>query len=147
MLQLSVTKHAPEVQLKVSDLSVRPLWMNMKLKQLLIAMGFHQIGLLLNFNRTPENRYFYSCILWGVGVAQWLIVRALNSREKEKCPWFEPYCTADQRLCFCYTDSTIPLPLKFEISSFEPVPSVCTGGLCQTWSETQIIDFLMRLLK
>ena len=25
---------------------------------------------------------------------------------------------ADQRLCFRYTDSTIPLPSKFEISSF-----------------------------
>ena len=27
-------------------------------------------------------------------------------------------CTADQRLCFRYTDSTIPIPLKSEISSF-----------------------------
>ena len=25
---------------------------------------------------------------------------------------------ADQRLCFRYSDSTIPLPLRFEISSF-----------------------------
>ncbi|XP_053380746.1 tetratricopeptide repeat protein 28-like isoform X2 [Mercenaria mercenaria] len=53
---LSVTKHAPEIQLKVSDLSVRPLWVNMKLKKTLLAAGFHQIGMLLNFNRTPENR-------------------------------------------------------------------------------------------
>ena len=27
-------------------------------------------------------------------------------------------CTADQRLCFCYTDSTIPILLTSEISSF-----------------------------
>ena len=27
-------------------------------------------------------------------------------------------CEADQRLCFRYSDSTIPLLLKFEISSF-----------------------------
>ena len=27
-------------------------------------------------------------------------------------------CTADQHLCFCYTDSTIPLLLKSEISIF-----------------------------
>ncbi|XP_052220078.1 tetratricopeptide repeat protein 28-like [Dreissena polymorpha] len=53
---LSVTKHAPEIQLKVSDLSVRPLWTNLSLKNLLLAVGFHQIGMLLNFNRTPENR-------------------------------------------------------------------------------------------
>ena len=26
-------------------------------------------------------------------------------------------CEADQRLCFCYTDSTIPLLSKFKISS------------------------------
>ena len=28
------------------------------------------------------------------------------------------YCEADQRLCFHYSDSTIPLLLKSEISSF-----------------------------
>ena len=27
-------------------------------------------------------------------------------------------CTADQRLCFRFTDSTIPLPLKSKISTF-----------------------------
>ena len=27
-------------------------------------------------------------------------------------------CEGDQHLCFCYTDSTIPLLLKSEISSF-----------------------------
>ena len=27
-------------------------------------------------------------------------------------------CEADRRLCFCYTDSTLPLLHKFEISSF-----------------------------
>lgn len=55
---LSITKHAPEIQLKVSDLSVRPLWIDMNLKKLLLAAGFHQIGILLNFNRSPENRHF-----------------------------------------------------------------------------------------
>ena len=29
-------------------------------------------------------------------------------------------CTADQCLCFCYMDSTIPLLLKSEISSYKP---------------------------
>ena len=51
--QLALTKHASDVQLKVSDLSVRPLWQNFKIKKVLSATGCHQIGLLLNFNKTP----------------------------------------------------------------------------------------------
>ena len=40
---------------------------------------------------------------------------------------------ADQRLCFRYTDSTIPLLRKFEISSLQPSSVVVQLGLCQTW--------------
>ena len=36
-------------------------------------------------------------------------------------------CTADQRLCFRYTDSTIPLLLKYEKSSFYVAFCDCTG--------------------
>ena len=45
-------------------------------------------------------------------------------------------CEADQRLCFRYTDNTILLLLKSEISSFYPFPVASQDGLCQTWSET-----------
>ena len=38
-------------------------------------------------------------------------------------------CEADQRLCFRYTDSTIPLPLKSDISSFYP-SSVADRPFC-----------------
>ena len=45
-------------------------------------------------------------------------------------------CPADQRLCFCYTDSTSsPLP-KSEISSLWPSSVAVQPGLCQAWSET-----------
>lgn len=54
--QLALTKHASDVQLKVTDLSVRPLWQNGKIKNVLTATGFHQIGLLLNFNKTPSQK-------------------------------------------------------------------------------------------
>ena len=37
---------------------------------------------------------------------------------------------ADQRLCFRYTDSTIPLLLKSEISSFESASVTVQPGLC-----------------
>ena len=43
---------------------------------------------------------------------------------------------ADQRLCFRYIDSTIPLLPKYEISSFQPSCLVVQPGLCRTWSET-----------
>ena len=49
---------------------------------------------------------------------------------------------ADQRLCFPYTDSTIPLVLKSEISSLYPSSVVVQPGLCRTWSETPKTGFL-----
>ena len=43
---------------------------------------------------------------------------------------------ADQRLYFRYTDSTIHLLPKYEISSLQPSSVVVQPGLCRTWSET-----------
>ena len=51
-------------------------------------------------------------------------------------------CTAYQRLCFRYTDSTIPLLPKSEISSIYTYSVVVQPGLCQTWSETPKTGFL-----
>ena len=51
-------------------------------------------------------------------------------------------CEADQRLCFRYTDSTIPLLPKSEISSFKPSSVAAQAGLCRTWSETPKSGFL-----
>ena len=54
---------------------------------------------------------------------------------------------ADQRLCFRYTDSTFP-PLLIPKFSSSWVSSVTVqAGLCWTWSETQIVGFLMHRLK
>ena len=49
---------------------------------------------------------------------------------------------ADQRLCFRYTDSTIPLLSKSEISSLLPSSVAVQPGLCRTWSETPKTGFL-----
>ena len=46
-------------------------------------------------------------------------------------------CTADQHLCFRYTDSTIPLLIKAEISSFYD----CISILYQTWLEHSLLVF------
>ena len=51
-------------------------------------------------------------------------------------------CTADQRLCFRYMDSTIPLLPKSKISSILPYSLTVQAGLCQTWSETLKTGFL-----
>ena len=49
---------------------------------------------------------------------------------------------ADQRLCFRYIDSTIPLLPKSEISSLQPSSVAVQPGLCRTWLETPKIGFL-----
>ena len=54
---------------------------------------------------------------------------------------------ADQRLCFRYTDSTITLLPKSEISSLQPSSVVVQPSLCQTWSETPKTGFLTKRLK
>ena len=53
---------------------------------------------------------------------------------------------ADQRLCFRYMDSTIPLLSKSKISSLLPSSVIVQPGLCQTWPETQIVGFLIHQL-
>ena len=54
---------------------------------------------------------------------------------------------ADQRLCFHYLDSTIPLLPKSEISSLYPYSVIEQPGLCGTWSETPKTGFLRTRLK
>ena len=48
---------------------------------------------------------------------------------------------ADQRLCFHFTDSTIPLLPKYEISCFKLYSVTAQAGLCQTCSETTLLVF------
>ena len=50
------------------------------------------------------------------------------------------YREADLRLCFRYTDSKIPLPIKSEISSLKASSVAVQPGLCRSWSETPKTD-------
>ena len=50
-------------------------------------------------------------------------------------------CEADQRLCFRYSDSTLPLLLKYEISSIWLSSVLVQVGLCRTCSETTLLVF------
>ena len=49
---------------------------------------------------------------------------------------------ADQRLCFNYMDSTIPLVSKSKISSIQLSSVAVQLGLCRTWLETRKTGFL-----
>ena len=48
---------------------------------------------------------------------------------------------ADQRLCFRYIASIIPLLPKYKISSFWISSVAVQPGLCETWSETPETGF------
>ena len=54
---------------------------------------------------------------------------------------------ADQRLCFRYLDSTIPLLPKSKILSFKTSSVAVQPSLCGTWSETMKTGFLRMRLK
>ena len=48
---------------------------------------------------------------------------------------------ADQRHCFRYSYSTVPLLLKSEILTFKPFSVTVQVGLGRTWSETTLLFF------
>ena len=50
-------------------------------------------------------------------------------------------CVADQRLCFRYTNGTIPLLPKSKISNLLPFSVHIQAGLCRTWSEPKLFVF------
>ena len=51
------------------------------------------------------------------------------------------YNTADQRLCFRQTDSTIHFLLIPKVSSFQLYDVTVQPGLCRTWSEPKLLVF------
>ena len=55
-------------------------------------------------------------------------------------------CTADQHLCFRYSDRTIPLLSITNIPSLYPASVTVQDDLCRTWSETPKTGFLMSRL-
>ena len=54
---------------------------------------------------------------------------------------------ADQRACFRFTDGTIPLLHKAEISSLKQSSVAVHPGFCRTRSETPMTGFLTTRLK
>ena len=50
-------------------------------------------------------------------------------------------CEADQRLCFRYMDSTIPLLSKSKVSSLYPSSVTVQPALCRIWSKPKLLVF------
>ena len=61
--------------------------------------------------------------------------------ENKDADQFRSNREADQRLCFRYIDSTIPLLSKSEISSLWPSSVAEQPSLCRIRSETRILVF------
>ena len=66
----------------------------------------------------------------------------LNMRKKKNADQLRGNGEADQRLCFRYTDSTIPLLPKSDISSLYAFSVTAQPSLCRTRSETPKTGFL-----
>ena len=66
--------------------------------------------------------------------------------EKKDLDQLRSNCAADQRLCFRYTDTTMPLVPKSKISSLKLFSVAVQPGMCRTWSETQKTGFLITRL-
>ena len=66
--------------------------------------------------------------------------------ENKDADQFRSNCEAEQRLCFRYSDSTIPLLLITEISNLSACFCECTARFVLDLVETQIAGFLMQML-
>ena len=102
-------------------MSTHNIWILCRNKQnyLLIIIKYHQIhtlSVLLDTTIEPrrEKTGFFIC-------------------ENKDADQLRGNREADQRLCFRYTDSTISLLPKYEISSLQPSSVAVQPGLCGTW--------------
>ena len=72
-----------------------------------------------------------------------MVKLAFNMCENKSADQLCSNCTADQRLCFRFVDSTSPRLPKSQISIFLPPSVTVQVGSCQIWLETPNAGFLM----
>ena len=111
-------------------------------------MSFSSINLYVN-----ESEHYHVCLLHTKSVSShcYLVTLYHMSRpvgkpticigENKGADQLRGKREADQRLCFRYSDSTILLLLKSEISSFLLFSVTVQPDMCQTCSETTLLVF------
>ena len=93
---------------------------------------------LLDFKPFTKNNLIYLCIIQMSHVMRKPTFCICKNKDADQLRGSRE---ADQRLCFCYLDSTIPLLSKSEISSLKPSSVAVQPGLCRTRSGTRTFVF------
>ena len=79
--------------------------------------------------------------IWHIYLSRLMGIPTICIGENKGTDQLRSNCEADRRLCFRYTDSSIPLLSKSKISSFYPSYVTVQVGLCWTWSKTTLLVF------
>ena len=81
--------------------------------------------------------FFFFFFFFGFFFLVFFVFFVFGLGENKGADQLRSNCESDQRLCFCYTDSTIPLLSKSKISTLYSSSVLVQLGLCQTSSETR----------
>ena len=84
------------------------------------GFDFHKINLLIlkmqiNYTKADKTLYFFFFFLH---LSHHVGKPTICLRENKGADQLRSNCEADQRLCFCFSNSIVPLLLKSEISRF-----------------------------
>ena len=94
--------------------------------------------------RTPclyELNLVFSASVWCTDMSRLTGKATICICENKGPDQLRSNCEADQRLCFRYTHSTVPLLSKSKISSLKPSSVLIQPGLCLTCLETLSLVF------
>ena len=100
----------------------------------------------LTWSKTPKTYFLASWLIFQLKSLIYQMSRLMGKPticigENKGADQLRGNREADQRLCFRYSDSTIPPLLNSKISSFQPASVLVQPSLCQSCSETTLLVF------